>query len=352
MLVATGRLKSFRACCAAIEEASEKGHHDRPRSRRSARGRRSATRSRWSRARCRSRNQLRRDRRAEPQLCGPEPRQPRLDEKRRSCIGAARRCAPGPGQDARQPRARPGPGHFPAAPTPQPRVARRAWRGDRRRRSGARRQCHVGLGDVGGQCRDRLARARHGGRQVPPDRRQSEDHAAPQPRMAGDVGAAEGGIRRRAHSRSTRPSRPRSATKARPITCGWPRRMASRGSRFSSMAYPAAPSRRASISKRRRRLLGFIGSIPDAVIFAEQSEQAIAAGAFHNDVVAVANERVLFAHEQAFADKAALFAACERLRARVRLCRGARRRSAAGRRDPLLSVQRPAGDAARPAKRR
>jgi succinylarginine dihydrolase len=51
----------------------------------------------------------------------------------------------------------------------------------------------------------------------------------------------------------------------------------------------------------------------ERVIFAEQSEQAIAAGAFHNDVVAVANERVLFAHELAFADKAPLLAACERL---------------------------------------
>ncbi len=38
-------------------------------------------------------------------------------------------------------------------------------------------------------------------------------------------------------------------------------------------------------------------------LFVKQSEEAIAAGAFHNDVVAVANERVLFAHEQAFADK-------------------------------------------------
>ena len=38
-------------------------------------------------------------------------------------------------------------------------------------------------------------------------------------------------------------------------------------------------------------------------LFVEQSEEAIAAGAFHNDVVAVANEQVLFAHEQAFADK-------------------------------------------------
>ena len=50
---------------------------------------------------------------------------------------------------------------------------------------------------------------------------------------------------------------------------------------------------------------------PERVIFAEQSEQAIAVGAFHNDVVAVANERVLFAHEQAFADKKALLTALE-----------------------------------------
>jgi succinylarginine dihydrolase len=50
---------------------------------------------------------------------------------------------------------------------------------------------------------------------------------------------------------------------------------------------------------------------PARVVFAEQSEAAIAAGAFHNDVVAVANERVLFAHEQAFADKVGLLAAIE-----------------------------------------
>jgi succinylarginine dihydrolase len=49
---------------------------------------------------------------------------------------------------------------------------------------------------------------------------------------------------------------------------------------------------------------------PERVLFVEQSEDAIAAGAFHNDVVAVANERVLFAHEQAFADKAPLIEAC------------------------------------------
>ncbi len=43
-------------------------------------------------------------------------------------------------------------------------------------------------------------------------------------------------------------------------------------------------------------------------LFVQQSEAAIAAGAFHNDVVAVANAHVLFAHEQAFADKNAFYA--------------------------------------------
>ena len=42
---------------------------------------------------------------------------------------------------------------------------------------------------------------------------------------------------------------------------------------------------------------------PAKTLFVMQSEEAIAAGAFHNDVVAVANEHVLFTHEQAFAGK-------------------------------------------------
>ena len=47
---------------------------------------------------------------------------------------------------------------------------------------------------------------------------------------------------------------------------------------------------------------------PARTIFAAQSEEAITAGAFHNDVVAVANGPVLFAHEKAFADRDALIA--------------------------------------------
>ena len=44
------------------------------------------------------------------------------------------------------------------------------------------------------------------------------------------------------------------------------------------------------------------GLDPERVLFVEQNPEAIAAGAFHNDVVAVANERVLFTHERAFAE--------------------------------------------------
>jgi len=51
----------------------------------------------------------------------------------------------------------------------------------------------------------------------------------------------------------------------------------------------------------------------ERTLFVEQSEAAIAAGAFHNDVVAVANEHVLFTHEQAFADKGAFYAELRRL---------------------------------------
>ena len=77
---------------------------------------------------------------------------------------------------------------------------------------------------------------------------------------------------------------------------------------ISGGAYPARQHIGASKAIARMHLLD-----PARALFTEQSEAAIAAGAFHNDVVAVANERVLFAHEQAFADKGALLDACERL---------------------------------------
>jgi len=70
--------------------------------------------------------------------------------------------------------------------------------------------------------------------------------------------------------------------------------------------FPARQHRDASAAVARRHGV-------DA-LFVRQSDAAIAAGAFHNDVVAVANERVLFAHEHAFADREGFYA---ELRARL-----------------------------------
>jgi succinylarginine dihydrolase len=55
------------------------------------------------------------------------------------------------------------------------------------------------------------------------------------------------------------------------------------------------------------------GLDPERTLFVAQSEEAIAAGAFHNDVVAVANGHVLFAHEQAFQDRPGFYAELKRL---------------------------------------
>lgn len=70
---------------------------------------------------------------------------------------------------------------------------------------------------------------------------------------------------------------------------------------ISGGPFPARQHPDASAAVARRHRL-------ERVLFVQQSEEAIAAGAFHNDVVAVANGRVLFAHEQAFADKDRFYA--------------------------------------------
>ena len=59
--------------------------------------------------------------------------------------------------------------------------------------------------------------------------------------------------------------------------------------------YPERQNLRASQAVARLAGLG-----PEEAVFALQSGEAIAAGAFHNDVVAVANERVLLAHPEAY----------------------------------------------------
>ena len=62
--------------------------------------------------------------------------------------------------------------------------------------------------------------------------------------------------------------------------------------------FPARQHEQASRIIARRH-----GLDPARCVFIEQNPAAIEAGAFHNDVVSVANERVLFTHELAFADR-------------------------------------------------
>lgn len=69
-------------------------------------------------------------------------------------------------------------------------------------------------------------------------------------------------------------------------------------------SFPARQHEQASRAVSRLHSLS-----PDRVLFIEQNSAAITAGAFHNDVVAVANEHVLLVHELAFADPEAAYAA-------------------------------------------
>ena len=61
--------------------------------------------------------------------------------------------------------------------------------------------------------------------------------------------------------------------------------------------YPARQTREASEAIARRH-----GLLPERVVYARQNPTAIAAGVFHNDVIAVGNGPVLLFHELAFAD--------------------------------------------------
>ena len=68
--------------------------------------------------------------------------------------------------------------------------------------------------------------------------------------------------------------------------------------------FPARQNEQASRAVARRHALE-----PARCVFIEQNPDAIAAGAFHNDVVAVANQRVLFTHQLAFANQNAAYSA-------------------------------------------
>ena len=72
--------------------------------------------------------------------------------------------------------------------------------------------------------------------------------------------------------------------------------------------FPARQHEQASRAVVRRH-----GLDPARTLFIKQAPEAIEAGAFHNDVVAVANERVLLTHEHAFAEPSAAYAAIREL---------------------------------------
>jgi len=71
--------------------------------------------------------------------------------------------------------------------------------------------------------------------------------------------------------------------------------------------FPARQKRRAFEAIARLHQLA-----PERAVFLQQATAAIEAGAFHNDVVSVANEQVLFAHEQTFEDRAGALEALRR----------------------------------------
>jgi succinylarginine dihydrolase len=165
----------------------------------------------------------------------------------------------------------------------------------------------VGLGDVGRQCRDGLpAPDTADGRchltvanlATMPHRSHEWPETLAQLRLAfADPAFA-------VHA----PVPPRSATRARPTICGCAASHDAPGVEVfvygvAGGPFPARQHPDASAAVARRH-----GLDPARTLFVQQSEEAIAAGAFHNDVVAVANGRVLFAHEQAFADKDRFYA--------------------------------------------
>src|SRR5437773_559405 len=68
--------------------------------------------------------------------------------------------------------------------------------------------------------------------------------------------------------------------------------------------FPARQTREASEAIARRHALS-----PERVVFAQQHPDAIDAGVFHNDVIAVGSGSVLFCHERAYVDQDAVLAA-------------------------------------------
>lgn len=79
------------------------------------------------------------------------------------------------------------------------------------------------------------------------------------------------------------------------------------GAKTSPKRYPARQTLEASEAISRLH-----GLAPDRTVFAQQHPDAIDAGVFHNDVIAVGNGTVLLAHEKAFADREGTLASLRR----------------------------------------
>ncbi len=87
---------------------------------------------------------------------------------------------------------------------------------------------------------------------------------------------------------------------------------ASDSSRTEYPRYPARQAKEASAAVARAH-----GLAPERTVFARQSPEAIHAGVFHNDVIAVGNENVLLYHEGAFGDGSGVLGALKEGFARV-----------------------------------
>ncbi len=106
-------------------------------------------------------------------------------------------------------------------------------------------------------------------------------------------------------------------------------------------AFPARQHEQASRLVARAH-----GLDPARCVFIEQNPAAIEAGAFHNDVVSVANERVLFTHAEAFADQAAAYEAIRAAFPALEVVEVPGKSVSLGRGDTHLSVQRAAANPA------
>jgi succinylarginine dihydrolase len=84
------------------------------------------------------------------------------------------------------------------------------------------------------------------------------------------------------------------------------------------------------------------GLDPALAFYRAEPRTAIAAGAFHNDVVAVANERVLFTHARAFADQQGAYQAIRAAFPALEVVEVPEEAVEPRRSDPHLSVQRAA----------